>query len=90
MKIKFIIKNSCFLVSTIKDALSLPNEAFKAKFGRDKPGVNDQVIFMCRSGKRSGMAAFEAHKLGFKNVKNYIGSWLEYAEKNNLKLEPDN
>ncbi|XP_053684044.1 rhodanese domain-containing protein CG4456-like isoform X1 [Sabethes cyaneus] len=75
-------------LKTVTEELKLSPDAFEAKYGRKKPAVNDPVIFSCRSGVRAGEAANQADKLGFKNVKNYVGSWLEYAQKNNLPLEP--
>ncbi|XP_055628377.1 rhodanese domain-containing protein CG4456-like isoform X2 [Toxorhynchites rutilus septentrionalis] len=71
-------------LNTVSDELKLSPEAFQEKYGRKKPGNDDPVIFSCRSGVRAGLAANEADKLGFKNVKNYVGSWTEYAEKNGL------
>ncbi|XP_071055440.1 rhodanese domain-containing protein CG4456-like isoform X2 [Onthophagus taurus] len=51
-----------------------------------KKGIRDldletPIVFTCRSGRRAGLAQEIAWKLGFKNVKNYKGSWLEW-EKN--------
>ncbi|XP_052862619.1 rhodanese domain-containing protein CG4456-like [Anopheles cruzii] len=69
---------------TVPDELSLRPEAFEAKYGRQKPALDDEIIFSCRSGVRSGQAAFEADRLGFQNVKNYVGSWLEYGPKHGL------
>lgn len=46
------------------------------KFGKD-----DEVIFYCRSGRRSGMAFDIAKQLGYKGVRNYSGSWLDYEAK---------
>ncbi|XP_065359554.1 rhodanese domain-containing protein CG4456-like [Calliphora vicina] len=65
-------------------ALSVDNAVFKAKYGRDKPEKNSEIIFHCRSGKRSQSAAELARTLGYQNTKNYVGSWLEYAEKEGL------
>lgn len=65
-------------------AASVDKAAFKAKYGRDKPEKNSEIIFHCRSGKRSQSAAELAKSLGYENVKNYLGSWLEYAEKEGL------
>jgi rhodanese-related sulfurtransferase len=53
------------LVPTVADALKLSPEDFLAKFGREKPGLDDPIIFSCRSGVRAGMGALEADKLGF-------------------------
>lgn len=65
-------------------AASVDKAAFKAKYGRDKPEKNSEIIFHCRSGKRSQNAAELAKSLGYENVKNYLGSWLEYADKEGL------
>ncbi|XP_073820328.1 rhodanese domain-containing protein CG4456-like [Musca autumnalis] len=58
--------------------------AFKAKYGRDFPKKNTEIIFHCKIGKRSHSAAEIAKKLGFENSKNYLGSWTEWAEKEGL------
>ncbi|XP_023305340.2 rhodanese domain-containing protein CG4456-like [Lucilia cuprina] len=63
---------------------SVDKAAFKAKYGRDKPEKSSEIIFHCRSGKRSQSAAELARTLGYKNTKNYLGSWLEYADKEGL------
>lgn len=57
------------------------NCTFKAKYGRDKPDMDNEIIFHCRSGKRSQKAAELARTLGYKNTKNYLGSFIEWAEK---------
>uniref|UniRef100_A0A2M4ARK4 Putative heat shock protein n=1 Tax=Anopheles triannulatus TaxID=58253 RepID=A0A2M4ARK4_9DIPT len=71
-------------VNEVKTELGLPAAAFEAKYGRRKPSPTDPIIFCCRIGVRSGNAAHEAEQMGFKSVKNYVGSWLEYAEKQGL------
>ncbi len=42
---------------------------------------NEEVIFYCRSGNRSGRAALFLEQLGFTNVKNLKGGMLEWREK---------
>ncbi|ETN62324.1 heat shock protein 67B2 [Anopheles darlingi] len=71
-------------VNQVKTELELPAAAFETKYGRRKPSPTDPIIFCCRIGVRSGNAAHEAEQMGFKRVKNYVGSWLEYAEKQGL------
>ncbi|XP_041773779.1 rhodanese domain-containing protein CG4456 isoform X3 [Anopheles merus] len=73
-------------LKTVRTELSLSPEEFEKKYGRKKPATNDPIIFSCRSGVRAGQASFEADQLGFKNVKNYVGSWLEYAAKHDLPV----
>ncbi|XP_065089201.1 uncharacterized protein LOC135710530 [Ochlerotatus camptorhynchus] len=75
-------------LSIVGEELKLSPKEFESKYGRTKPAADSPLIFSCRSGVRAGEAANIASKLGFTNVKNYAGSWLEYAEKNGLPLEP--
>lgn len=42
---------------------------------------NEEVIFYCRSGNRSGQAALILEQLGFSNVKNLTGGMLKWREK---------
>jgi len=59
---------------------SMGADEFKAKYGKDKCKKGDNLIFYCRTGERSGMAAEIALKLGYSNVKNYSGSIWEWSE----------
>lgn len=63
---------------------AIDKDAFKAKYGREKPAKNSEIIFHCKIGKRSQHAAELAKTLGFQNTKNYLGSWMEWAEKEGL------
>ncbi|KAJ3307469.1 hypothetical protein HDV03_000117 [Kappamyces sp. JEL0829] len=38
----------------------------------------DEIVVYCRSGRRSAMAAEVLEMRGFKDVKNYEGSWLDW------------
>jgi rhodanese-related sulfurtransferase len=42
---------------------------------------NEEVIFYCRSGKRSATAALILDSIGFTNTKNLIGGMLEWQGK---------
>ena len=42
---------------------------------------NQEVIFYCRSGNRSGQAAMMLDQLGFTNTKNLIGGMLGWQGK---------
>ncbi|ORY85583.1 Rhodanese-like domain-containing protein [Protomyces lactucae-debilis] len=69
-------------VKSLQEALSLDAPDFKSKFGIAKPSKEqDEVIFYCRSGVRSTAAAEIAEKLGYKQVGNYKGSWLDWSSK---------
>ncbi|KAG6845673.1 hypothetical protein H0H87_005880 [Tephrocybe sp. NHM501043] len=72
-------------LSVLGDSLHLSPAAFVEKHGFEKPRKSQQVIFYCRSGKRSTTASDVAKRNGFTNILNYKGSWLEWIEKENIK-----
>ena len=41
---------------------------------------NEEVIFYCRSGNRSGQAALMLEQFGFTNVKNLYGGMLSFKQ----------
>uniref|UniRef100_A0A1L8DUC5 Putative heat shock protein n=1 Tax=Nyssomyia neivai TaxID=330878 RepID=A0A1L8DUC5_9DIPT len=71
-------------LNSVEESLKMSNEDFKAKYGRDKPSKEQEVIFHCRLGGRAGKAHDIAVALGFANAKNYKGSWAEWSEKEGL------
>ncbi|CAH1719909.1 unnamed protein product [Chironomus riparius] len=68
-----------------KLSLDFSSDNFKTLFQREKPTVDTEIIFYCKIGARSQSATDLCYKLGYKNVKNYKGSWMEWAEKEGLK-----
>jgi len=52
-------------VSTVEKNLQLNDAEFKAKYGRDKPSSDTELIFHCKMGGRAGKAADAAIKLGY-------------------------
>ncbi len=42
----------------------------------------DEIIFYCRSGNRSGIATHIMEMLGFTNVKNLVGGMVDWNHKN--------
>ncbi|PQV49577.1 thiosulfate/3-mercaptopyruvate sulfurtransferase [Jejuia pallidilutea] len=51
---------------------------------------NDSIILYCHSGVRSAHTTFVLTQLlGYKNVKNYDGSWTEWSYFNDLPFEKD-
>ncbi|XP_011502123.1 PREDICTED: heat shock protein 67B2-like [Ceratosolen solmsi marchali] len=58
--------------------LSLTNKEFEKKFNRQKPVHDTKIILSCKSGRRSAMTQLDVQKLGYKNVHNYLGGWLDW------------
>lgn len=63
------------------EALTLPKEEFKERYGVEKPDVeNDEVVFYCKAGVRSRSAAGLAREVGYKKVGEFPGSWNEWSK----------
>ncbi|XP_070502401.1 rhodanese domain-containing protein CG4456-like [Chironomus tepperi] len=75
------------LFAKVMDALQLDSRKFNELYDREKPSLDDEIIFSCLLGGRAQKGATIAVDLGYKNVKNYRGSWTEYATKEGLKVE---
>ncbi|KAH8382238.1 hypothetical protein KR009_002535 [Drosophila setifemur] len=71
-------------LGVVSQELAASDKLFKSKYGREKPKPDTEIIFHCKIGRRSLKAAEAAAALGFKNVKNYEGSWLDWAEREGL------
>lgn len=71
-------------LAIVSQELASSEQIFKSKYAREKPQPDTELVFHCRSGVRSLKAAEAAVALGFKNVKNYEGSWLDWAEHEGL------
>ncbi|KAJ2643046.1 hypothetical protein IW137_002527 [Coemansia sp. RSA 1287] len=68
----------------------MPSDKFIAQYRIDRPSEEEDVIFYCRSGKRSQKAIDEVARVDTSlTLRNYRGSWLDYSEKalNNKPLK---
>jgi 3-mercaptopyruvate sulfurtransferase SseA len=68
-------------LTTAPDAYFLSPEEFEERFGFEKPGLETELVFFCRSGVRSKAAAQLAKRAGYQKVGEYGGSWLDWVEK---------
>lgn len=73
-------------VTSQPDSFFISAEEFADRFGFDRPGKDQEVVFYCRSGVRSRAAAELARQAGWGNVAEYQGSWLDW-EKNGGEKE---
>ncbi|CAF4814069.1 unnamed protein product [Pieris macdunnoughi] len=60
---------------------TMPENEFAKQYNKPKPSDDSEIIFYCMIGKRSGMAQQNALNLGYKNAKNYLGSYTDWASK---------
>ncbi|XP_034612246.1 junctional adhesion molecule A-like isoform X2 [Trachemys scripta elegans] len=69
-------------VAEVEEALKMDPEAFKMKYGMDKPRMDDEnLIFYCQRGRRAAQATEIAITLGYAKARNYEGSYKEWSEK---------
>jgi thiosulfate:glutathione sulfurtransferase len=52
-------------LSALAKSLHMSKEAFRTKHGFEKPKVDEEVIFYCRSGMRSSSASDVAKRNGY-------------------------
>lgn len=71
-------------MGTLEETLKLSDDEFKARFDRDKPTNDTEIIFSCKLGGRAAKAAEVAISLGFEKSKVFKGSWTEWAAHKNL------
>ena len=63
----------------VQTAMRMPPDAFETEYGFECPFEDDKLlIFYCRVGARSQVAAELAVEEGFENIGNYRGSALEW------------
>ncbi|KAF8962529.1 hypothetical protein BGZ46_001142 [Entomortierella lignicola] len=71
-------------LANLGEALSsLSEEAFEKQYGFKPFSKDEEVIFYCRSGRRSRLAFAQAKELGFTQVRHYPGSWIEWEARTN-------
>ncbi|XP_036935402.1 thiosulfate:glutathione sulfurtransferase [Acanthopagrus latus] len=69
-------------LGTLEESLKLSPERFQQKFAVRAPGKDDDnIVFHCRSGKRSSQALDIARQLGFSRARHYKGGYSEWEEK---------
>ena len=67
-------------MSEIISAFGMEPDEFEKKFKFPKFRKDDNIIFYCRTGGRSHLAAIMAISKGFVNSKNFKGSIWEWSE----------
>ncbi|KAJ0022916.1 hypothetical protein NQD34_015050 [Periophthalmus magnuspinnatus] len=67
------------LLDDLEVSLKLPSETFEQKFQVKAPAkTDDNIVFNCRSGVRSGQALDIARRLGFSKARHLQGGFNEW------------
>lgn len=61
-------------------ALLLDATEFREKYGFSKPPLASELVFYCKAGVRSSIAANTALEGGYTKVGEYKGSWLDWQK----------
>ncbi|KAK7123770.1 hypothetical protein R3I93_022015 [Phoxinus phoxinus] len=65
----------------LEESLKLPPQQFQVQFKVKAPQKeDDNIVFHCRSGKRSLSALEIAHRLGFLKARHYAGGYIDWEE----------
>ncbi|XP_067291180.1 thiosulfate:glutathione sulfurtransferase isoform X1 [Pseudorasbora parva] len=65
----------------LEESLKLPPQQFQLHFTVKAPQKeDDNIVFHCRSGKRSLSALEIAHRLGFSKARHYAGGYIDWEE----------
>lgn len=73
-------------ITSKPDSFYISAEEFEDRFGFERPGKEQEVVFYCKAGVRSRAAAELAKQAGWEKVGEYAGSWLDW-EKNGGRKE---
>ncbi|KAI1849357.1 hypothetical protein JX265_012082 [Neoarthrinium moseri] len=68
-------------ITTAPDSFHIADDEFADRFGFERPGKADEVVFYCKAGVRSRAAAGIARDAGWTRVGEYPGSWIDWAGK---------
>ncbi|KAI9013957.1 Rhodanese-like domain-containing protein [Phycomyces nitens] len=68
-------------LSQFVDAWQSSDDLFEKQFGFKKPSEKETLVVYCMAGIRSARAADYLRQNGYEDVRNYAGSWADYAEK---------
>jgi thiosulfate/3-mercaptopyruvate sulfurtransferase len=64
-----------------------PADEIAKLLGERKVSADQTAITYCQSGGRAALDAFALELMGFKNVRNYYGSWAEWSADEKLSVE---
>lgn len=77
-----IPRSTHIALGTVEAAFKMSPEEFQTTYGIPKPAVDaPELVFYCRSGKRSAEAISKVKALGYATARNYTGSYLDWSKR---------
>ena len=76
--------NIDWILNIEKDGTMKKNESLSMLYKLFK---DDEIVTYCQGGYRAANSFLALKKLGFKNVKVYVGSWGEWGNRSDLPIE---
>ncbi|MFW6233911.1 MAG: sulfurtransferase [Spirochaetota bacterium] len=74
-------------IEDLFNPLFRPPETLRKRYTDAGSDTASQIITYCRTGSRSSHTYFTLRMLGYTNVRNYSGSWMEWSEDPSLPVE---
>uniref|UniRef100_A0A8C5WMK5 Rhodanese domain-containing protein n=1 Tax=Leptobrachium leishanense TaxID=445787 RepID=A0A8C5WMK5_9ANUR len=74
-------------VTAFQEAFKMDPETFAKTFKVNKPKLDDNFVVHCYMGKRGAQAADIATGMGYAHVRNLLGGYKEWAEKEGIPSE---
>src|SRR2546429_9639629 len=72
-------------ITSQPDSLFLSAEEFEDRHGFEQPDKEVELVFYCKAGVRSRVAAELARQGGWKTVGEYPGSWMDWEKYGGVK-----
>lgn len=71
----------------LQAAFELPDDQFEQRYGLKRPHTDgSEIVFTCRSGRRSKIALEIAKGFGFTKARHFPGGWNSWIEKTQSKM----
>ncbi len=74
-------------IQDLFNPLFRPREELQTRYTGAGADTAKQIITYCRTASRSSHTYFTLRMLGYQNVRNYSGSWMEWNEDRSLPVE---
>ena len=74
----------------LNGTFQLSNADFKEQYGLDKPLKSVNIVVLCYSGVRASKAAKHLKKLGYSQIKVYLGSFSDWVVRGGTIIHPSN